>query len=729
MKYQHLAAAVVAASAVISSAAVAQGAGSQPVSGNETDASGIETVTVTAEKRSEDIQKVPITVNAYSSDELKSFSMTRVQDLTTLVSGFTGSGLEDGQSPHMRGIGVSKAEPGQERSVATYVDGVYIGAVSPGVMTLQDASDVEVLKGPQGTLFGRNTTAGLIQLTTRAPDFSNLQVEGEVGYASYNTVSGSAYLNVPLSDDVATNLYVQASHQGVGWGTNLFTGNSGYRDDIDLFLRNRWLVNIGDDTTFALGADYEKSNRIGYYALRPMPGTTDIFGEPNIVTGWDSNLNTDEVDKIHGGGVNGQVTHDFKFATLKNIVAYRDGEFDELQGDADISPVPDLTFDRITHHRQWTEELELSSPSDSPLIWTVGYFYYNAADRTLFPLYYGPAANSTTQQKTTRSVLGTISNAVYGQASYEILPGTTLTGGWRYSVDKHSIDGRVDFIINNLPVPGELHGAPPVDRSFSQPANSARAAISHQLTDNAMVYFSFNHGTKSGGYAPTNLTNPPIADEKLDAYEVGTKLTGLDDTLRLNVAGFYYEYTNIQVNQNINGIGIIFNGAAGLSYGTDIDIEFRPLKNLTLYSSMEFLHSEFTSFPNAIVAVPLPGGGFASSTRDATGARLLRAPTFTGSVGFNYVIPSSNGGWVLAGSYYYNDGYWGDLATQQPSYSYLNASVQYTTPDDRYYVRLWGANLLNAEVSDSIGVTIPFAQFEDLNAPRTFGVTLGARFD
>jgi len=149
MRYQHLATTIVVAATAISSPAAAQGAGNQPAPNSGDNASGVEVIVVTAQKRSENLQNVPITVNAYSSKQLTAFNVTTAQDLSTLVSGFNGAGLDNEQSPHIRGVGVTSAQQGEEGSVATYVDGVYIGATgSPGMMNLQDATDVEVLKGP-----------------------------------------------------------------------------------------------------------------------------------------------------------------------------------------------------------------------------------------------------------------------------------------------------------------------------------------------------------------------------------------------------------------------------------------------------------------------------------------------------------------------------------------------------------------------------------------------------
>jgi len=731
MRYQYLAVAIALAATAVSSEAIAQSASNQPASGGGDNASGVETIVVTAQKRSENLQNVPITVSAYSAQQLKQWNVTSVENLSTLVSGFTGAGLEDEQSPHIRGVGMQSSEPGQERAVATYVDGVYIGADSPGLMELPDLDtrNVEVLKGPQGTLFGRNTTAGLIQITTRDPELSGFQEEAEAGIANYDTVSGSAYFNAPVSSNVATNLFVQASSQGEGWGKNIQTGLSTYRDDADVVARNKWLVDFGSSTSFMLNADYEHTNRFGFYGLLQFPGTKNSLGQISTVTGWDINNppKDNEVDTASGAGVSGELTHEFGFATLKDIVGYRTSQYAEYDGNAAVLPEDVLSFDRITQHTQLTEELQLSSPDNSPLVWTVGYFFYDATDQTNFPLFFGPAAGSTTVSSTTLSHIDTESNALYGQASYEILPGTTLTGGWRYSIDNHNLlPSTINTIKTSGPLPLGVYTG-----SYTETPDANRAAIEHKFSDDAMVYFSYNYGTKSGDYTPSKPNVAPSADERLHAYEVGTKLTGFADKLRLNVSGFYYDYANMQVTAYANGAAFIYNAAGSELYGSDIDLEFLPLKNLTLYSSMEFLHTQFTSFANAQVPVAQLAGGYVNTLENITGAPLLHSPTFTGSLGFNYVMQESYGNWVLAGSAYYNDGYWGDYGhiTRQAAYTYVNASIEFATPDDRYYARLWGANLADAQVVDAIGVTAPYAAFRDLTAPRTFGVTLGARFD
>jgi iron complex outermembrane recepter protein len=421
----------------------------------------LEELVVTAQRRDENLQKVPIAVTAVSGEDLADSNVKSVQDLTTLVSGLIGPGDNGMQSPHLRGIGSQVGSPGIENSVALYVDGVYIGATSPALLSLNDVEQVEVLKGPQGTLFGRNTTGGLIQITTQNPS-STPAVEVELGAANYNTISGSAYFNAPVSSNISTNLAIQASNQGEGWGKNLLTGLDVYRTDLNLTLRNKWDIQLGDATKFQLVADYDRRNETGTFAYRPIAGSTVAVannpGPPatftSTVSGWNVDSSGNQKDRTEAYGLSGRLSHDFGFATLSDTLAFRRTAFNLLDFDADKTPLDDFTIDWHALDKQWTNELQLASNGSGPLTWTAGVFYYHAVDDTFQPLTWGALAPvlppfiapigqfllvSLTDSIVTESYAG------YAQADYKIASDTTLTAGFRYSHDKHSITGHNDI--------------------------------------------------------------------------------------------------------------------------------------------------------------------------------------------------------------------------------------------------------------------------------------------
>ena len=694
----------------------------------------LQEVVVSAQRRSENLQTVPIAVTAVSAETLAQHNVTTVQNLTTLVSGFTGPGDNGMTSPHIRGIGGTVASPGEENSVALYVDGIYIGATSPALLSLSDVSQAEVLKGPQGTLFGRNTTGGLIQITTRDPS-SHPEMDAEVGYASYNTVSGSAYLNTPVASNISTNLAIQASHQGDGYGKNLLTGKDAYRADLNLTLRNKWDFRLSDTTRFNIVADYELSNDAGLggrpitgstttYYPGPAPGAAASYTSP--VTGWDTNTHLDSRDHTEAYGLAGRLSQDLGFATLSDTLSYRRTRFNLLRF-GDGTPIQHLQVFWYTANSQWTNELQLASNATGPLKWTAGVFYYDATDNTHQPINFTPSSpgNPPFGQATTDDSLGTKSLAGYAQADYKLATDTTLTAGFRYSSDKHSITGKQTSVPAFF-----LAGAPPVNDSFTRGAAVWRLALSQKLSDDAMVYASYNRGAKAGGYNPVVVGNAPFLDEKLDAFEVGSKLSFLDDRARLNLAGFYNSYKNIQVQAfQPAGPPIIYNGAGAETYGIDGDFEIRPLPNFTINATLELLHSEFTSFPNANILIPLATGGFNSTTASAAGNQLPFAPKLSSSVSGTYTIPVGYGSYDVSGAWSHSSGFTTTpgMEVKQGAYDMLSAQIQFTAPGDRYYVRLWGTNLSNAQVYQSLTISANGSSTR-LLAPRILGATFGVKF-
>lgn len=697
-------------------------------------------IIVTANKRAENIQDVPIAISAVGAKALENSNVKSLQDLTTVVSGYVGPGDLAFQSPHIRGVGSQISSPGNENSVALYVDGVYIGATSPALLRLSSVERVEVLKGPQGTLFGRNTTGGLVHVITRDPG-RDFEFSGELGYARFDTVSGSAYLNAPFGEHVATNLAVQASGAGKGWGVNLATGNPTYKLNSEVSVRNKWEFGLGEKTKLVLAGDFESHIDSNYFINRSLVGTKIAPGYTSTVTGWDANSASDVRVESNAWGLSGRLEFDLDFATLSSITAYRKTKFNLLNFTANVAPpgFDDVHFFWNTQNRQFTEELQLTSNGNGPLKWTIGAFYYNATDINHQPGVPGPAGPPFSF--VTDSDIKTKSIAVYGQASFEITPQTTLTGGLRYSNDRHAVSGT--FI--HTPAFFSFLDATSTLQPFSHDSISIRASLSQKLSDDAMIYASYNRGTKSGGFNPVQINNPPYGDEKLDAYEVGTKLTFMDGAGRLNLAGFYYKYKNIQVQSfRIPGPPTIFNASSAELYGLDADLELRPTSALTINATMNYTHSAFGSFPNAEFYAPCDlahigqgncspanaaiGAGYYIFLADAKGNSLPLAPGFTGSIAMNYEVPTRIGKVNLNGTYSYNGGFFTTPGHElhQDAFSRLGASIQLTTNDDRYFFRIWGANLTNSQDASRLN-QLTSGPIIGLNAPRTYGITIGVK--
>jgi len=707
-------------------------------------------IIVTAQRRAENLEDVPITVSAVDKDGLAAANVTTLQGLSNIVSGYTGPGDIAFTSPHIRGVGSQVGSPGLENSVALYVDGIYIGATSPALLKLSDVEQIEVLKGPQGTLFGRNTTGGLVQVQTRNPN-QTPELDLEVGYANYQTVSGTTYINMPVTDNISTNLAISSTGAGEGWGTNEATGNPTYKLNSELLARNKWNIDLGSGNNLMLMADYEYHNDLGFFDFRPIVGTVVAPTYTSTVSGWNANT-SDTHDLSEAWGLTGRLTHDFDFATLSNTLAYRDTRFDIVNfvGDRSAPPYDDDHFYWYTQDKQWTDELQLASKGNSKLNWTTGLFYYHAVDYNHQPITAGAlgADDAPFLSASTDSKITTSSIAPYLQGDYEILTGTTLTAGARYSFDDHSMTGT--FVNSGLPigpggafiniVPNSVETLP----SFRNSSLSARLSLTHKFTSDAMAYISYNKGTKSGGFNPVQINNAPFQDEKLNAYELGTKLRFLDRRIAVNLSGFYYDYKNIQVEAFLGGPPTVYNGPSAKLYGVDADLIVEMTRDFTVIANLEGLHSEFGDFPRAQflgacdaahVAPPLscpqgPGVGNYSYFANAKGNSVPLAPDFTASLVPTYKFHLATSGTLeLAANYHYNSGYFFSVGHEfsQKSYSLVGASLQYTTEDEKHYVRLWGANLGNTQVYGSGSIQTDSTSVS-INAPRTYGVLVGGKW-
>jgi iron complex outermembrane recepter protein len=696
----------------------------------------LEEVVVTAQKRSEDLQKVPITISAVSSEQLQAAGVLSTADIGNAVAGVAVNVTASYFAPHVRGIGTTSFGPGVENPVALYVDNVYYASQLAAPADLSDVSQVAVLKGPQGTLFGRNATAGVIQMTTRDPE-SEFAGEFKTELDNYLTSRNFAYLTGGVTSELAGDVALSFTTQGHGWGTNLETGAEVHRVDHDLEARSKWVWTPSETTTVRLNMDFtDQKNSLGpnlvnvpgTLALLPGIGSTIL---PSNIYDVDSPIN--DRNDFQGGGASITVEQDLGFARLVNITAYRRYLYDTYFDAAGSSILADYTyFDQPSS--QFSEELQLVSPNSGTVTWTAGVYYFGNQESVDGPLaiLVGPEAFAGTVDALLYDyTLQTQSVAGYAQATTTVLPDTHLTTGLRYTYEKRSeVRGSVTTVIDDsITIPDVV---PPSSITASRP--TWRLALDHDFTDRLMGYVSYNRGFKSGGYnALAEEPNaPPYKPETLDAYELGLKAETLGHSLRINPGLFYYDYSQIQVTELTGSNVNIINGAKAQLYGLDLDFEWRSSTSLSLIGGLEWLHSRFTDFPNVPSAVPTPGGGStATILTSAAGNQLPFAPTFTGNIGADYTVHAGQSTWSFNVTDSYNSGFYTepDNVLRQSSFDYLNAAIGWISNSGRLNVRIWGRNLLNKAVATQLSTVPPTGYSADYaNPPRTYGFTLRYNF-
>jgi iron complex outermembrane recepter protein len=694
--------------------------------------SEVEEIVVTAQRRSESLQTVPIAITAVTADKLEASGIHDATELAIATPSLQSNVSVGYFLPRLRGIGSTATGAGIEGAVASYIDNVYIASAPAPNFAFNNVERVEVLKGPQGTLFGRNATGGVINIITKDPSHTT-SGNFEVSYGDYDTVSGNAYITGALADTAAIDLAFTGSHQGDGYGTYFATGADANRTTNEFNVRSKLLWEPTTSTEVRLSLDYAQSE--GDY-----PGPRDLvggrppaFGPAQQGSAWDSSANYPTNYDFDGGGATLRVDQSFDALDIVSITAYRESTY-FLEFDFDTTPTPALAITQNREDRQFSQELQLQSSSASPITWVLGAFYFNARSENLQTLLIESALQSpaspffpllstdTFAAQTTESIAG------FAQATVPLGSSTNLTGGFRYTHDERElVDGALDItLIGGTGLP--TTSLPDQSKGFGAP--TWRLSLDHEFTPGVLAYVSYNRGFKSGGFNAQVPTEPSYQPEEIDAYEGGVKADLFDRRLRINPAVFYYDYQNIQVPivNAAGGLGIT-NGPSATVWGAEFEGEAVATDNLRITFGMTYLHDRFGDYPDAIFYIPQPVG-YITTTGNAKDNKLPFTSDLTTTLGFNYTIPlSAPGGVVLRGDWSHNDGFYtdSDNLRRQSAYDTVNASARWTSPDGRYWVGVWGKNLTDDAVL-TLQTTADFAAFSSYAAPRTYGVTAGTKF-
>ncbi len=356
---------------------MAIGGGASSAIGQDKSASAVavEEIVVTAQRRSENLQQVPVSVAAISANSLATRGLMSATDLSAAVPGLTFATQGLAGAPFLRGVGSSSGNPTDEPSVATYVDGVYIGAPFTNVFAFNNIERVEVLKGPQGTLFGRNATGGVIHVITRDPS-QTPAMEASLGYANYDTVSGAFYGNTGLGEGVAFNIAGQFQDQGTGYGRSLTLGTETYKQK-DWSVRGKLLLEPTDRTRIIVAGDYGQVISAGLNYQHP-PGVAGVDGDATYPGRYNTRNDYPNSIRVHQYGVSLRVEQDVDFARLISITAHRSAK-GYYAVDADATPVQATTAIEYQDQNSFSQELHLVSPTGSKIDWLLGGFFYKSS--------------------------------------------------------------------------------------------------------------------------------------------------------------------------------------------------------------------------------------------------------------------------------------------------------------------------------------------------------------
>jgi len=709
--------------------------------GTSTGADQLSEITVTAQRRTENLQQVPIAVQAFSAESLAAQNINGLRDLAVVAPSLTFSDALGNAQITLRGIGTPVVGAGFENPVALYVDGVYYASLAGNVLDFNNVESVEVINGPQGTLFGRNATGGLVQIHTKDPK-QEFGSDVSVGYGNYNTTLAEAYITGGLSDHVASNLAVQVRDQNEGYGKNLATGKDAYTDSY-LAARNKWLFDLSPNLTLRISADALKSqNRVVESAF---PGTSPLGG-PNPVRPHDYNSPYNAYSNTKQYGVAGTIAYNMGFATLNSISSWRRTQFEQLDAGMSTGDYGNAVYLKETHVQE-SQELQLVSATSSPLSWTVGAFYFRerakwepASPYSVTAL--GGYPVNEAGQLTVDVDNVTRSWAAYAQATWQMFTHTNLTVGARYTDERKSNYNQLASpFFGPLGYFSQDPTTSPITNNFDPSSNIApfqghlkankvtwRAALDHQFTDHVMGYLSFNRGFRSGGFGVPTVTE--LKPETLDAYHIGLKTEILDNRLRLNSEAYYYDYKNIQVNAYVGGFPGYVNGPVARIYGIDEVATAVVTSNFTINAGLSLLHSKFGTFPNAPIYAQAPGPNFGNTVAEgpATGNQLPRASKAVFSLSGTYTLPLWTGSLDLTAAYSYNRGYNLDFQDdlRQGPFSLLNLAARWKSVNG-FGVKLWAKNVTDKDYITFVNRGSN-GDFTIWGAPRTYGVTLSKEF-
>ena len=685
------------------------------------DSAGLGEIIVTAQRRSERLQDVPIAVSTVDSKSLAAGGIVSTDGLEQSVPAVSITRQLSGATPYIRGVGTQSVQAGNEPAVAFYVDGVYYASPYANIFNFNNIEQVEVLRGPQGTLFGRNATGGLIHVHTRDPQAEPM-MRASVSYGNYDTVQSSVYATGG-SDKIAVDVAGSLVYQKDGYGKNLFTGaDVNYRRERG--VRSKIKLTPTDDLTILLSGDYSLLESDLGVILQPVPNTTVTAmggGRFDSIANLAQGVHTE----YYGGSASLEL--DLGGAKLKSLTAFRRLKT-FIQFDQDATP---LAFaDIYLHEKDRTLQQEFTVQGFiGDLVYTAGVFYFDATGA------YNPlgvrssfsAANNIDiySPQTTKSLAGFVqSDYTFGN--------TTITAGFRYTRDKRTNTPNLVAPGGDPNDPADIIAAfPTKSATFSKP--TWRVALAQKLNPDVMLYASYNRGFKSGGFSASAPTAPAVNPETLDAFEGGLRSELFDRSLRFNVTGFYYKYKNIQLNRIVNGAGLLFNAAKGELYGAEVETAYVAHigeAKLNLGANLSFLHAYYTSFPGGPVLTPLSNGFNSLTAADLSGNRMIHAPKFSGSASATLDVPVGASKNLEIGANYFHGAsfFWEpDNRVSQPAVDIVNASATLGFADGKFKVRAFVKNLTNTKY---------FAYFTESTLgdkggpadPRTYGVGFDVEF-
>ena len=692
-------------------------------------------IVVTAQRRPERAEDVPISLTAISGADLERMQATDMAGLGKVVPSLVMSRTSVFTQPFLRGVG-KRSNLGVENGVATYVDGVYLASSISALLDLRGIERVEVLNGPQGTLFGRNATGGVIQVVTRDP---TVGASGELtlNAGTYGYLRGDAYLTAG-NDRIAGNLAVSLSRNG-GYGTNQYNGRSDESAvDHSFVARSKWTWRPEGPLKLTLAADYQDLDQD--WPLYPAPGYPAI-GQPDESGFHDGDHDTPNRFRFRYGGISLQADVAIGTMNLMSLSALRRMNA-RWSLDLDTGPEPMSSAVPVARQDQFSQEFQLQSSEASPVQWVTG-LYYIHLDEQYDPTtsYYGGSYSGLIGGRIRQTLFSTgftSSYAAYGQATVPIGQSTKLALGLRYTSEDRSVRANAERQFDSAPfirpIPGlPLLTAEPLRNSDTFSELTWRASLDRHFSDGLMGYLAVSRGFQSGGWNLQTPQNPAFGPERLDDFEAGLKFVDRSRRFRADANIFYYDYSDLQVSA-LTPIGqATTNAASAEIFGIELQLDARVRPNTHLNFGTQLLRARFKRFPNATCSNFGAGGAlpYSAVTCDVSGNDLPFAPKAKFNLGGTHQISLSGAGTLLlSGNLAYNSGYFAepDNVVRQDHFATADLSLEWRPVRHGPSVRLWVLNLTNAHYFDALATVQTLGVLYNPAAPRRLGASIGYEF-
>jgi iron complex outermembrane receptor protein len=743
-------------SATAYSQSVASGEAAPPAASD----SSLQEITVTAEKRSTSMQDTPIAMDAFAGEDIRRSSISDVSGLTRLAPDLQMLQTDRTLQLSIRGVSSLDVSSSSDPALTVSLDGEYINSGTAINAALFDLERVEVLRGPQGTLYGRNSTAGALNLIAAKPVLSEYSGYVTAGYGNFDAKHGEAAFNLPIGDKVAVR--VSLFHDD----------HAGYRDNHPAIdgdnantsaARISMLAKPNDRLTIYVAGEFvdENQGQIAQYGV-PINGATpglvpytnpsnpaqSSFIPSQSTFEYDPSrfpLSTNGSFQSHQYALRGRIDYDLDFATLTYAGGgryIRSGEVQEYDGLAPDGGVHYIANDPSLGSHTQSHELRLSSPASSPLIWQTGVFFFKETQSVVQSLYATnfqippfPAAG-TYVNTFYRPDLKDTSPAVFGQMTIPVVDDTlSVTAGIRYTSDKKS--GTFyncpfnfnNYLIGNVTtLPGlSCAGVSITPQQFSGSKVTWSTGIDWHPSPGHLVYGKISSGYKAGGFDNAGSFSP----ESLIAYEIGSKNEFLDRQLQFNAAAFYYDYTNQQVQVFLNP-AIAFttqNAGASRIYGLETDTHFQLSASDRLNLTANYLNAKFTKYDGSYGT--LSGTAYPADLADH---QPPLAPRFVFSFGYDHTFSLGDSGTLVAdGAVRYTTSYFLSVdnwaSDRQAGYSRTDLGLEYNSPNKSLSVRGYVHNVEDRIVKTRAAYINPPSEYVfEFGDPRTYGVQVTKKF-